>query len=63
MKIDENCINHNTIVLLKDIMNDVEKTVLASGKDEENYAKLTYLCGLAKSVLEMADALKEVLKE
>lgn len=62
MKIDENCINHNVIISLEDIMSDAEKTVLASGKDEENYAKLTYLCGFAKGALEMADALKEVLK-
>ena len=62
MKIDENCINHNVIVSLEDIMNDVEKTVFVPEKDEENYAKLTYLCGFAKGVLEMADALKEVLE-
>lgn len=36
MKIDENCINHNVIVLLKDITNSAEEVVFISGKDEEN---------------------------
>lgn len=62
MKIDENCINHNVIVLLKDITNSAEEVVFISGKDEENYAKLAYFCGFARGTLEMADALKEVLK-
>lgn len=62
MKIDENCINHNVIISLEDIMNSAEETVFISEKDEENYVKLAYLCGFVKGVLEMADDLKEVLK-
>lgn len=62
MKIDENCINHNVIISLEDIMNSAEETVFISEKDEENYVKLAYLCGFVKGVLEMANALKEVLK-
>ena len=56
MKIDENCINHNVIVLLKDITNSAEEVVFISGKDEENYAKLAYFCGFARGTLGMADA-------
>ena len=36
MKIDENCINHNVIVLLKDITNSAEEVVFISGKIEDS---------------------------
>lgn len=62
MKIDESCINHNVVVLLKEITSNAEETVFVTGKDKDSYAELTYLCGYARGVLEMADALKEVLK-
>lgn len=62
MKIDESCINHNVVVLLKEITSNAEETVFVTGKDKDSYAELAYLWGYARGVIEMADALKEVLK-
>ena len=62
MKIDEGCINHNALKLIKDVSGFVEETILTHTDNKTNADTLVYVSGYARGVLEMAEALKEVLK-
>jgi hypothetical protein len=64
MKIDESCINHNALRLIKEALSDpyylcssdTDKT------DEANFRMSLMTIGEANGVIAMANAMKEVLK-
>lgn len=58
MKIDEGCINHNAVRMIKDLIDGRYETV-EEGADS-NY--LSLMLGRIYGIIEMADAIKEVLK-
>lgn len=62
MKIDEGCINHNAVRVIKSILTDIQKlddeTLKGLDKHSVNLMMLSAISG----VIEMTDALKEVLK-
>ena len=58
MKINEDCINHNVVRLIKDLIDGRYETV-EEGADS-NY--LSLMLGRIYGIIEMADAMKEVLK-
>ena len=65
MKIDENCINHNAVRLIEDMLDNVyslcEETSNSNDRENKQYAIMTL--GDVLGVISMANALKEVLKE
>lgn len=58
MKINEDCINHNVVRLIKDLIEGRYETV--EGGVDGNY--LSLMLGRIYGIIEMADAMKEVLK-
>lgn len=64
MKIDESCINHNALRLIKEALSD--PYYLCSSEtdrpDEANFRIAMMMIGEANGVIAMANAMKEVLK-
>ena len=64
MKIDDNCINHNALRLIKEALSD--PYYLCSSEpdrtDEANFRIAMMMIGEANGVIAMANAMKEVLK-
>jgi hypothetical protein len=64
MKIDDNCINHNALRLIKEALSD--SYYLCSSEtdrtDEANFRIAMMMIGEANGVIAMANAMKEVLK-
>ena len=58
MKIDENAINHNAVMLIDDIVTDFVDNNLV--ECNSNYKEITI--GYIKGICDMANAMKEVLK-
>lgn len=60
MKIDESCINHNTIRLIRDLI-DTRYELIDNDKpaQERGYTMMTL--GEIAGIIEMAEAMKEVL--
>lgn len=58
MKINEDCINHNVVRLIKDLIDGRYETV-EEGADS-NY--LSLMLGRIYGIIEMAEVMKEVLK-
>lgn len=59
MKINEDCINHNAVRLIKDLIEGRYETVEEEAADS-NY--LSLMLGRIYGIIEMADVMKEVLK-
>ena len=64
MKIDENCINHNALRLIDEILSDPYGLCYIDGDktDETNFRIAMVDMGTISGVLSMAKAMKEVLK-
>ena len=60
MKIDESCINHNAVQLINELTEGCYDVML--GKDENDKYFLAMTLGNIIGVLDMAKAMKEVLK-
>lgn len=60
MKIDESCINHNALRIINDI---VGAPFEYSDQDETADHSRLITIGAIRGVLDMAEAMKEVLKE
>lgn len=60
MKIDEECINHNAVRMIKEIIRTPEE-LEGQGQIDMNAVNLMMI-GAISGVIELADALKEVLK-
>ena len=63
MKIDEGCINHNAVKLI-DELTECAYDVALSGREDENVQMyLAMTMGNIIGVIEMAKAMKEVLRQ
>ena len=60
MKIDEGCINHNAIMVIKEIT--LAPVKLAEQESIDRNAINLMMLGAISGVLDLTDALKEVLK-
>lgn len=60
MKIDEGCINHNSVRIIKDLVENRYDMITESTAEERDYFLMTI--GEIAGIIEMADAMKEVLK-
>lgn len=60
MKIDEACINHNVVRIIDKIV--VAPYMLLNENKDDRHNKMLIMYGEIKGALEMAKALKEVLK-
>lgn len=58
MKIDESCIDHNTVKLIKELTECIYDMI----GDEGTLGFALMTLGNIRGVIEMADAMKEVLK-
>lgn len=58
MKINEDCINHNVVRLITDLIDGRYETV----EEEADSNYLSLMLGRIYGIIEMADAMKEVLK-
>lgn len=58
MKINEDCINHNVVRLIKDLIEGRYETV----EEEADSNYLSLMLGRIYGIIEMADVMKEVLK-
>ena len=66
MKIDEACINHNAVKLIDDILADPYSWCFSGANEEQgksdNHHSMLMAIGEINGVLDMARAMKEVLK-
>lgn len=60
MKIDEGCINHNSVRIIKDLVENRYDMITESTAEERDYFLMTI--GEIAGIIEMAEAMKEVLK-
>jgi len=60
MKIDEECINHNAVRIIKDLVESRYDMIMDATAEERGYLLMTL--GEIAGIIEMADAMKEVLK-
>lgn len=60
MRIDEDCINHNAVRLIKDLVESRYDMIMEATAEERGYLLMTI--GEIAGIIEMADAMKEVLK-
>lgn len=61
MKIDEDCINHNAVRLIKDLL-ESRYDLIEEDKQDQELGYLIMTLGEIAGIIEMADAMKEVLK-
>lgn len=64
MKIDEGCINHNALRLIKEALSDPYYLCNSETDrtDEANFRIAMMMIGEANGIIAMANAMKEVLK-
>lgn len=60
MRICEECINHNAVRLIKDLVESRYDMIMEATAEERGYLLMTI--GEIAGIIEMADAMKEVLK-
>lgn len=60
MRISEENINHNTVMLIKDLVASRYDMIMEGTAEERGYLIMTL--GEIAGIIEMADAMKEVLK-
>lgn len=60
MRINEDCINHNAVRLIKDLVENRYDMVMEATAEERGYLLMTL--GEIAGIIEMADVMKEVLK-
>ena len=61
MKIDTECINHNAVRLIKDLL-ESRYDLIEEDKQNQELGYLIMTLGEIAGIIEMADAMKEVLK-
>lgn len=61
MKIDESCINHNAIRLIRDLI-DTRYELIDNDKPAQERGFMMMTLGEIAGVIEMAEAMKEVLR-
>ena len=61
MKIDTECINHNAVRLIKDLL-ESRYDLIEEDKQDQERGYLIMTLGEIAGIIEMADAMKEVLK-
>lgn len=61
MKIDEECINHNAVRMIKDLL-ESRYELIEEDKQNQERGYLLMTIGEIAGIIEMADAMKEVLK-
>ena len=60
MRINEECINHNAVNLIKDLVENRYGMIMEATAEERGYLLMTL--GEIAGIIEMADAMKEMLK-
>lgn len=60
MRICEECINHNAVRLIKDLVENRYDMIMEATAEERGYLLMTI--GEIAGIIEMADVMKEVLK-
>ena len=60
MKINEDCINHNAVRMIKELTESRYDMIMEATADERGYLLMTL--GEIAGIIEMAEAMKEVLK-
>jgi hypothetical protein len=60
MKIDEESINHNAVRMIKDLVESRYDMIMEATAEERGYLLMTL--GEIAGIIEMANAMKEVLK-
>jgi hypothetical protein len=61
MRINEECINHNAVRLIKDLL-ESRYDLIEEDKQDQELGYLIMTLGEIAGIIEMADAMKEVLK-
>ena len=61
MKIDESCIDHNTVRLIRDLL-DSRYDLIDNDKPAQERGFMMMTLGEIAGVIEMAEAIKEVLR-
>ena len=61
MKIDEECINHNAVRMIKDLL-ESRYELIEEDKQNQERGYLLMTIGEIAGIIEMADAMREVLK-
>ena len=61
MRINEECINHNSVRLIKDLL-ESRYDLIEEDKQDQELGYLIMTLGEIAGIIEMADAMKEVLK-
>ena len=61
MKINEECINHNAVRLIKDLL-ESRYDLIEEDKQNQELGYLIMTLGEIAGIIEMADVMKEVLK-
>lgn len=61
MKIDESCIDHNTVRLIRDLI-DTRYELIGNDKPAQERGYTLMTLGEIAGVIEMAEAIKEVLR-
>lgn len=66
MKIDEASINHNAVRLIKDLVGSSYDMIMANGEADYQFAEerayMMMTIGEVQGIIDMAQAMKEVLK-
>ena len=60
MKLNEECINHNAVRIIKDLVENRYDMITDATAEERGFLLMTL--GEIAGIIEMADAIKEVLK-
>lgn len=60
MKINEDCINHNAVRMIKELTESRYDMIMEATAEERGYLLMTL--GEIAGIIEMAEAMKEVLK-
>ena len=61
MRINEECINHNAVRMIKDLL-ESRYDLIEEDKQDQELGYLIMTLGEIAGIIEMADAMKEVLK-
>jgi len=62
MRIDEKCIDHNAVRIIKDLL-ESRYDLIEEDKQDQELGYLIMTLGEIAGIIEFADAMKEVLKE